>query len=320
MKDGILVTAIGSFSGNAIIDSLKRLKEYNVFGCDIYPAIWLPRSSEYLKVFKVPQVKKTEEYLSAVLSICESNKIRFIIPTTDIEIDVYNIFRETFKKRSITLCISGNQTISIARNKLKISTFFKDSAFKTIPTYKSINEMTGNLTFPYVAKLFNGRSSEGLMYIDNIEELKLVFKKTDYIIQPFIPGDIYTVDYIRSSVFGTDYSFPRLELLRTSNGAGITVQLVHDQFLSESASMIGTKLDVNGSINFEFVKFKDEYFLMDINPRFSAGIAFTAKAGYDLVKSHLNCFTGKDIENPVDYPDMIIAKTYIETIMFVNKK
>lgn len=73
-------------------------------------------------------------------------------------------------------------------------------------------------------------------------------------------------------------------------------------------------------MNFEFIKAENGYFLMDINPRFSAGIAFTTKSGYNLVKSHLNCFINKDIEKPVDYPDMIIAKSYIERIMYITEK
>jgi len=321
MKVGILVTAIGSFSGNAIIASLKKMKEFYVFGCDIHPSIWHTGSAEYKKVFRVPKASDAEVYISAIIRICEDHEIKFIIPTIDVEIDVYNLNRNIFKERNIILCIPGSKTISVARNKYNLSTFFKENSyFKTIHIYRSVTEVIENPTFPYVAKLFNGRSSEGLKYIYDIEELELVFNRGNYIVQPFIPGDNYTVDYIRNSASGTDYSVSRHELLRTSNGAGITVRMIHDPFLSEAASFIGRKINVNGCVNYEFIKAEDEYYLMDINPRFSAGIAFTAKIGYDLVKSHLNCFRDKDIEKPVEYPEMIIVKSYIETIMSVEKE
>lgn len=75
---------------------------------------------------------------------------------------------------------------------------------------------------------------------------------------------------------GADFSIPREELLRTKNGAGTTVRIVPDSDLMQMASYIGKKLNVRGCINMEFIRSKDStYYLIDINPRFSAGVAFS---------------------------------------------
>ncbi len=321
MSKGILVTAIGSFSSNAIVDSLNKLQKYNVYGSDIYPSNWHSVSLKYKKVFKVPRVTNELEYVDAILRICKDYAIEYIIPITDLEIDIYNLHRLEFEKENITLCISSKEMIDIARNKYLMSLFFKNNSFfKIIPTYRTLLDSIKSPVFPYIAKLINGRSSEGIIHINDMETLKYSLSKPDYIIQPFIKGDIYTVDYIRNSFTGSDFSLSRQELLRTSNGAGITVLMTNDKVLTKASSYIGEKIGVNGCVNFEFIKDSKNYYLMDINPRFSAGIAFSIIAGYDIVKNHLNCFMNKEIEKPIKYTEMIIAKSYTETIITAQKK
>lgn len=320
MKEIILVTSIGSFSGKAIITSLNRIKEYIVYGCDIYPSTWHACSVEFKKVFLVPEAIDEDLYVASILNICEDYNIKYIIPTNDAEIDIYNKYREVFTEHGIILCMSESRTISVVRSKYNLSKYFQNNPyFYIIPTLLSTLEVIENPVFPYIAKPVNGRSSKGLYHICNMDDLLLAQKKENYVIQQLMEGDIYTVDYVRNSLFESDYSVPRKELIRTHNGAGITVRLIHDPVLSGAASLIGNMLDVNGSMNFEFIKNNDRYYLLDINPRFSAGIAFTMESGYDIVKSHLNCFTGKDIEAPVNYDDMIIVKSYVETITSIEK-
>ena len=65
----------------------------------------------------------------------------------------------------------------------------------------------------------------------------------------------------------------------------------------------------------EFIKSDNKYFLIDINPRFSAGVAFSLLAGYDMVNNHLNCFSGKDIMPGVAFKTTIMVKKYVEHII-----
>ncbi len=78
---------------------------------------------------------------------------------------------------------------------------------------------------------------------------------------------------------------------------------------------IGNTIHVNGCINMEFIQSKGKYYLIDINPRFSAGVAFSHMAGYNMVLNHLNCFIVQDIQAPVLYQEQIITKRYREEIL-----
>ena len=76
------------------------------------------------------------------------------------------------------------------------------------------------------------------------------------------------------------------------------------------ASFIGKKLDINGSINIEFIKHNDKYYLMDINPRFSGGIDFSYKcSGYDFVLNHCRCFCSDELEPARKYESKILIKS-----------
>lgn len=57
---------------------------------------------------------------------------------------------------------------------------------------------------------------------------------------------------------------------------------------------------------------KKENYLIDINPRFSAGIAFSCKTGYDFINAHLACFSGSPIPPAVEFIESIEIKYFIE--------
>ena len=60
----------------------------------------------------------------------------------------------------------------------------------------------------------------------------------------------------------------------------------------------------------------DKYYLIDINPRFSAGIAFSNFIGYDMVTSHFNCFWNEPIQSAVSFDEQIICKRYREELLW----
>lgn len=310
----ILLTSIGSFSTTAAVKSLKKIG-YTVIGCDIYPKKYHYVSKEFEEVYKVSLAKNNYKYIEEILEICLKEGIKFIIPTTDVEIDIINKNRKVFMKNNIELYMQENKVLEIARDKYKIYEKFKNnelvSIIKTvlIDGIKDIDKIDG---FPNIMKPRDGRSSEGIIRLDSKKDLINIHNLNNYISQKFILGDVYTVDYIRDKKNNCDFSIVRKELLRTKNGAGTTVKIEDNKKLISITSYIGNLLDVNGCICMEYIENNGKYYLIDINPRFSAGIAFSHKAGYDMVKNHINCFTGIKIDNPVKLNEVIITKHYVE--------
>jgi len=155
---------------------------------------------------------------------------------------------------------------------------FKDDVqVKTIQTW-TLDELQMVCFFPMIAKPRTGRSSEGIVRIHNNTDL-LYFKQklsgTDYIVQPQLNGPICVVDVVRQKSTGRCATMCRQELIRTLNGAGLTVKMLRVGKMNEIAQHIVESLDINGCINIEFLFHEGSPFLMDINPRFSAGVVFS---------------------------------------------
>lgn len=312
----ILVTAIGSFSADCVISTLKS-QNHKVIGCDIYPSIWHAVSKECNNVYQAPFATNEEEYISFLLEICEKEQIKCILPLTDLEIDVLNRYRGCFMDSGIALFIQSKECLNIARDKYAMYKLLKNDTFVNVPYSNCSEELTLDFPVPAIAKPINGRSSEGLKRISQTDELKEFAGTVNYIIQQNINGPVFTVDYVRDT-FGNDFAVPREELLRTKNGAGTTVRIVPDKLLMKTVSYIGDKLAIIGCVNIEFILNNGKYYLIDINPRFSAGVAFSNFIGYDMVISHLNAFIGKRILAPIEFNEQIICKRYKEELLWIK--
>ena len=314
----VLVTAIGSFSASAIIKSLRKdIRIKNIFGCDIYPKEWHNISKEFDEVFLAPKVIEEDKYFNFIIDICRKNNIKIIIPLTDIEVDFFNKHRNYFKHNNIILTIANPVFLEVARNKQKLNEYSKKiKGLNVIKTY-SFKELNSNIHFPLIAKPINGRSSEGIFIVNSLNHVKNNTTLNNYIFQEIKEGKICTVDYVRSSKFKTEFCMPRWEYIRTKNGAGITVEIFYSKSLENIVKQIGNDLDINGCVNIEFIYDGDKYYIIDINPRFSAGIAFSKLAGYDFVKSRINAFTGEDILPTIKYNNMIAEKVISEVINII---
>lgn len=303
-----LVTAIGSMSADCVVSSLKENK-ISVVGCDINPGEWHATTSQCDQFYKVPLVIEADLYRDSIMDICDKEAINFILPLTDVEVDFFNIHRSFFENKGIKVCISPSEALTVARDKYNLYLLFKDDPFvPSIHTW-TIGE---EFVFPCIAKPKNGRSSEGLMKLESHKHLMIKSDWSNYIFQEIITGDIYTVDFVRSEKDGKAVLVSRQELLRTKNGAGTTVKIEHNQMLSQLALRIGVRLNLIGCVNMEFIKRDGQFYLIDINPRFSAGVAFSHLAGYNMVMNHMRVFMSDPIDDQILYKNQIVIKKYVE--------
>lgn len=318
-----LVTAIGSFSAEIVIDTFKR-HSIRVVGTDIYPKEWIVNAVNVDKFYRVPLSVETKNYLDSLISICEKENVNYIIPLTDLEIDVLNEHRSIFLARGITLCFSSYETIITCRNKKKCSEFLNDlEGIDTIPSCSVHSISKQKNKYPIICKKIDGRSSEGFHIFDNQNELLAFIAsnvKNDnidsYIFQPFIDGQIITADVIRQEKTSRSIVMPRIELLRTANGAGTSVKIFSDKQLEKTCIEIAKKLNINGCINLEFIRTKSgKYFFLECNPRFSGGVKFSCMSGYDFVMNHLRCFLNTEIDPKPIIKQQYIARRYQEYIL-----
>ena len=134
-------------------------------------------------------------------------------------------------------------------------------------------------------------------------------------LQPYRPGAVFVADVVRERVSGAGQCLCREELLRTANGAGTTVRVAVAPDLEAQALHVAATLDLHGCTNIEFLRLDDRYLLMDVNPRFSAGVGFSVLAGYDMPAAHLACFTGSPLP---PMPQMTQARVFTRSAHIVE--
>lgn len=317
MKTAV-VTAIGSFSADIVIKNLKNMG-IRVIGCDIYPREWIADSMNVDSFYQVPYATDEIRYVDAVLSLCQKERADCLLVLTDVEVDVWNRNRMPLEKQGVLLCLSRKETIEICRDKRSLyQVLWEQRIGNPIPT-KRINENGGEeISFPVVIKPYNGRSSQGLFYINTQEEYDQWMKGKEldqYVIQPYIQGSILTVDVIRQEKTNTTVAICRKELLRTANGAGTSVFVFSNPHLEAECEKMAQVLQIRGCVNFEFIETEDKtVYLLECNPRFSGGVEFSCMTGYDCILNHIRCFTGDAIDLAGEKTEMFIARKYEEYI------
>lgn len=310
----ILITAIGSMSAEAVISQLRQAS-HRVIGCDIHPAHWLYTSRLVSAFAQIPLARDESAWLEAIVTLCQEHRIELIIPLTDVEVDVLSAHRHLLPAGT-QAAIMPASAVTLCRDKY--------AWYKQLRNHPQVHLLPGcklsdwqpepDTTFPVMLKPRNGRSSEGLRTIHSAEELLEARSRLSadaWIVQPKIAGNIYTVDIVHQRSSGAWSAVARKELIRTSNGAGISVEIFPDSILCETAAEVARVLGTNGCFNMEFIGGPDSYLLMDINPRFSAGIEFSLKAGYDMVNNHLHCFSLDLIHPQCPYQTAVYTRHYV---------
>ena len=333
MKKTVLVTAIGSFAAEAVIAGCRR-EGLRVVGCDIYPAEWVANSLDVDAFYRAPYAMDTRAYRKFLKDVCLREQVDFLLPLTDVEVDALQVWRldaeADYAGLGAAVCISDENAIALCRDKEKTEALLcAKRVCRTIPgrRFSEIGaEEFARLKYPLVVKPRGGRSSQGLRIVEDKTQMahaaeELGEEAERYLVQPRIGGSVITVDVVRSPESKKCVCLPRRELLRTLNGAGTSVCVFRDEELERQCRGIAAALNVRGCVNMEFIEADADgpdagkrYFL-ECNPRFSGGVAFSLKAGYDMVKNHLRCFMGEEPE-PIDIAGRrYIARRYSEYCM-----
>jgi len=295
MNKTVLVTSIGSDSGLVVIQKLKA-EGYRIIGCNCYPKDWLAVSAMVDVFYQLPKVNSLE-YSGAINSVFKNEDIDFVLPLTDVDVDWFSSNSRFAEKWGCVFCQAGPWTVKQCRNKLEISKYCCDPCpARKISDY-SLSEIKANPCYPYICKPLTGRSSEGIIKLNSERDL-LYYEdilKSDYLIQPFISGRIFCADVVRHPGTGETVVIAREELLRTHNGAGLSVLIQRDEEIEESCIHLSKALNIIGCVNFEFIRTgTGELYLLECNPRFSGGIGFSCSAGYNMVKNHMKIFNSSN--------------------------
>ncbi len=321
----LLITAIGSFSAKTAIEAAKELG-FKTIGCDIYPREWVSQSRLVDGFYRAVPATDADAYMQFIKEVCDKENVDLILPLTDPEVDVLSARRGEL---STEVALPHDDIITTCRDKMIFCTHMK-GLIDAIPT-AWVSDVETPESFPVIVKPVRGRSSHGMRKLDTQEEYT-AFREAvctrgadgsatspaahvDYIVQPYIPGRVVSVDIFRDPRNGYIYTLPREELLRTPAGAGTSVRIYHDEFIEDDSKFFAELFGIKGTVMLEFIVDKTGYsWAMECNPRFSGGIGFSKAAGWDFAKAHLAVYADMHYDMPPEIGETWIVKEYSEVI------
>ena len=167
---------------------------------------------------------------------------------------------------------------------------------RLIPTESAVSGQPCPFPFPAMVKPRSGRSSLGqAVAADEKSYQTALAGREDCIVQPFLEGDIFCVDVARDA-FGHTRAAARQELLRNKSGLGMTVEVLPGHPLEAVCAAIAEAVGLVGVVNMEFIRHGDDFFFLEVNPRFSGGVGFSMAAGMDFAEMMLCCHSCGSVE------------------------
>ena len=315
MEPTVLVTAIGTAASTAIISQLKAAGGCYIIGGDIFGKNQIATSRDVNEFYTFPSaVRDLDLYIDFAVAFCKEHNVDYYFATIDEEVANLSKNREKFEAIGVSLCIPNHSLIMTCHYK----DVFSDWIFNNIPEisikrFRGFDEIA-DLDFPVFMKPIEGRASLGcrkIMGREALEELKAEGIDTaDFVIQQYVEGEIITVDLIRNAKNGHSGQVQRVEELRNPSGCGTAVRIIDETKLTGICDQLMKKLDLNGVINAEFFHNGDDYRIIEINPRFSAGTSFSYVAGCDMASAALAIAAGRDFVLGEPTIGMHLAKRY----------
>lgn len=273
-------------------------------------------------VEQVPSVD-SDDYIDQTLTICRKYNVNVVISLNDLELPVLAKSRELFEDMGIKLVVSSQYVIDICFDKYKTAEYVLSLGLKTPKTFIDYKEAlnairNGELIFPLVLKPRWGSGSIGIEFVDNLDEMEMVYnmllkkikegilsaasKGNDYIlVQEKISGLEYGLD-IMNDLCGRNVAVSVKQKLSMRAGETDKAVTVDNVDVRNIGKIIGSELKHIGNLDCDILERDGEYYVLELNPRFGGGYPFSHEAGVNMPKAIIEWSKGNDVDSSILQP------------------
>lgn len=296
----VLVTGAGGPAGVAVIRSLLRRRDAEVFAADMDG--WA--SGLYL----VPDGRRrivppgrSEGFVDAVDAVCRADGIDVLISTVDVELPPLAARRADLVS---TLAAPSAETLECALDKWRLAQ--RCAGQLPVPRTRLLDEeaTVAEWDFPVIVKPRRGAGSRGVRIVTSRADLEALGRDTDLIVQEYLPGDEYSVDVLADAAGTVVAAVPRTRT-RVDSGVSIAGRTVHDDALESTASAAARAIGLSGVANVQLRRAADGTpSLLEINPRFPGALPLTIAAGVDMPSYVLDLALGLPLPEQVAFREI----------------
>jgi len=245
------------------------------------------------RAYRVP-LSTDPNYVSELLSICEAERVRLIVPTIDDELALIAGAREQFRDIGTLVASSPASTATLCNDKFETCEHLIASGIAAAKSYLPAT-LPENVALPLFIKPRVGRGAVSAFTVRTKDELNFFLGYVkDPIVQEYLEGPEYTIDVL------CDFNGRPLSIVpreRAVIRAGVTDRgrTVNDRTLIELARATCEALPFAGPVNIQCRMHNGQPVIFEINPRFSGGIPLTIQAGADFPQMLLKLALGRAV-------------------------
>jgi carbamoyl-phosphate synthase large subunit len=291
----VLVTAAGSAPAVAVIQALRQQVEMpvRVVAADMDPlSVGLQLADEPALIPGATDPR----FIERVLEVCRFHHIEVVFPIIDEELQVFADHANRFEAEDIRVITNSADAVRVAKDKWLTFQWCQRAGVRAPCTW-----MAGRreipISFPVVVKPRAGRGSVGVRVVQNQRELEYEVRDgRDLLIQEYVDGPEFTVDILTDPEGRVLSAVPR-ERLMTKAGMCVKGRTVsRPQLLDLSARAAEAfPLTPRGNLQFKQSRGDGEYYLIEVNPKFGAGLPLTTAAGVNMPLLLLKILRGETI-------------------------
>lgn len=271
---------------------------------------------------QVPRVY-ADDYIQKTLDICKEHDVKILISLNDLELPILAENKRKFEELGVNVIVSDPEVINICFDKYITAQYIEKLGLKTPQTFVNYDKAVeaiknGELKFPLILKPRWGSGSIGLEFVDDLEELEMVYKldckkvkksilatassDTEFLlIQEVIKGKEYGLDVV-NDLQGNFRGVSVKEKLAMRSGETDKAQTVDNADIRHIGATIGKNLHHIGNLDVDVLERDGEYYVLELNPRFGGGYPFSQEAGVNVPKAIVSWVNGEEVDDSLFIP------------------
>ncbi len=266
-----------------------------VIGVDVDPLAPALRSADTSYI--VPRLK-SPDYIPALKTICEREKVALVFPLIDPDIPVLACNREMLETTGAQVMAVSADAANMVGDKWATTRFFAGIGLRTPDSWLPHEIDAGRAAYPLFIKPRNGSASQHAYKVEN--EIALNFFSRfvpDPIVQQYVQGDEITNDVICDACGEVlaIVSRKRIEVRSGEVSKGVTI---FDAGIANACLLIAKKLPAIGPITVQCIVQDGVPYFTEINARMGGGIPLGIAAGINSPRMLIERSLGMAVDIP----------------------
>ena len=294
----VLIVSGGGYQGLTLTKALR--------GSDLVRIVMADSSEENInkyfvdRFYLVPPVKRKKEFVDSILEVSEKEKVKIILPSTEIELLPLAENLKRFEEKGILVAVSNSNFLKRVLNKRLLYNLLLREGFPVLPILDIVQK---GIPYPVLGKPIRGWGSRGMIILNSARDLhryRISELKKNYVWQPYLKEfEEYSIDCV-INFDGTVPDFVVRKRSKAIGGFAAISEEVHDDqvenLIKELLIFLKSK-GGRGIFNFQVMKKGSDYFISDVNPRIGTSAIYSCQFGLNpalFLCSHINRTLSQD--------------------------